>query len=121
MEFKKKIENKYATLAMSNLRPSDTGIPGVVLWISAGEFEGKGSQHAPRIKVIVGGGKVSAEDLRDAPSVTIKDQRVVRGSLSGKILKQVIKFILLNQEVLLKYWDQSISTAEMIKSIRGVE
>jgi hypothetical protein len=63
MKFMSKVWGRYEVLAMSNLRPSDTGIDGVVIW-----FSGKDSQHAPRVKVIVGGGKVTAKDLRNARS-----------------------------------------------------
>jgi hypothetical protein len=39
---------------LSNLRPSDTGVEGAVLWISAGEFDPREAQHGPRIMVTLG-------------------------------------------------------------------
>lgn len=121
MKFLEKIQQSYVAIeAMSNLRPKSTGIEGVVIWVSAGEFEGKEGQHGPRVKVILGGGKVTQETLKAAPSVSIKDAKVVWGKLSGKTLKQVQQFIAMNRETLLRYWNQEIDTVEMSKGISKV-
>lgn len=120
-QFLSKVEAHVAVIAMSNLRPEDTGIPGVVIWVSAGEFEGKKGQHGPRVKVILGGGKVTQESLAAAPSVTIADGKVVRGKLTGKVLKQVRDFLELNREVLLQYWNQDIGTIAMGNGIREID
>ena len=121
MSFLKKVaEQRQMVIGMSNLRPDDTGISGLVLWVSAGEFEGTSCQHGPRVKVILGGGKVTQENLANAPSVTIQDGRVVRGTLTGKVLKQVREFLKLNKTVLLQYWEQIIGTTGMVENIRPV-
>ncbi|MGA3123391.1 MAG: hypothetical protein ABSF69_21690 [Polyangiaceae bacterium] len=40
--------------AMSNLRPSDTGVEGAIIWVSTGEFGGADAQDGPRMKVLPG-------------------------------------------------------------------
>lgn len=112
MSFLKKIE----ILAMSNLVAADTGIDGVVIWISAGEFEGKDCKHGARIKVMLGN-KITSEGLMSATTVTIAKSPKVIGSLPAKIEKKVISFVIKNKDTLLSYWKNEISTKEMTQKI----
>ena len=103
-------------ISMSNLRSSETGIAGAVVWVSAGEFEGKKGKHGPRIKVSVGK-KISMEN---SVSVTLDSPPKVLGKLSAKIEKQIVKFIDQNRKVLLEYWQMKISTKELLDKIQSV-
>jgi hypothetical protein len=111
--------SKIEILAMSNLVAADTGIDGIVIWVSGGEFEGKDSQHGPRIKVMLGN-KITTEGLNQATTVTLTNPSKVIGKLPSKIEKKVLSFLKKNQATLLSYWKNEISTKEMIQRIEKV-
>lgn len=106
--------------AMSNLPPKDTGVAGVVIWVSSGEFAGTESQHGPRIKVMPGT-KVTREGLQEAVLVTITNPPKVIGTLPAKLKKQVVEFVTVNREILLRYWNNDVSTREMLEGLTRVQ
>ena len=118
----KKVADRFSGMdlfAMSNLRPSDTGIEGTVIWVSEGEFSGVDSQHGPRIKVLPGT-KVTPETRQNAVSVRITNPPEFLGDLPGKVKKQIVKFIDRNRDTLLRYWNSELSTREMLDLIQKV-
>lgn len=96
---------------MANL-PKHTGLPFVV-WIS---YRG-GARHDIRVKVSPGGKALSLE----MASVAIRpDIRVVEGSLSSGELALLSKWIEMNRDVLLRYWEGDIDTKDAIEAIRPI-
>ena len=112
--------SKIEIYAMSNLVYADTGIKGVVLWLSAhwitGEFD---VIHGAKIKVVLGS-KITAKGLKNSTTVTLTDPPKVIGELPAKIEKKVIDFVNINRSVLLKYWKNKISTREMLENIESL-
>ncbi len=104
---------RFQVEAMSNLRPTTTGVEGAVIWVSAGEFAGVDIRHGPRIKVVLGNG-ITTEKLGDAVSVTITDPPRVLGSLPGAVRKQAVDFVNRNRDVLLRHWNGEIDAKEML-------
>lgn len=115
MGFLQKIE----ITAMSNLLAADTGVKNAVLWVSAGEFGGKDCAHGPRLKVMLGN-KITSEGLDKATTVTLTSKPAVFGEIPAKVKKDVIKFIDLNLLILLQYWNNEISTREMLVAIQRI-
>lgn len=105
--------------AMSNLRPTTTGVDGAVIWVSVGEFAGSDLQHGARIKVVVGT-KITRDGLRDAISVRLTDPPEVLGSLPGRIQKQVVAFVNRNRAALLSHWNGEIDAKEMLDQLEKV-
>jgi len=101
---------------LSNLVSTDTGIKGVVLWVSAGEFEDKEWKLGARLKVVLGS-KITAEGLKNSTTVTLTDPPKVIGELPTKIEKKVIDFVAANRSILLRYWKNKISTRAMLENI----
>lgn len=93
---------------MTTLRTKRTGIPGFTLYISQRE-----GQHGPRIKVYL------ANQVRaSAPncSYSISDNpewKVGKLKLNSTYDKMVKKWIILNKDLLLWFWD-SISNDELV-------
>lgn len=117
---REKINEKYEVFAMANLSPKTTGIAGVIVWVSAGEFEGKKSVHGARIKVVEGTSLTFA-GLADATVVTISDSpEVMHGKLKKKIMTLVSAFITLNKVALLAYWKGKIDTSELVSQIKAI-
>jgi len=99
---------------MANLSPKRTGLPFVV-WISPRA----GAPHDVRVKVSKGP-KVHPEELI---SVAIRPNVHVEGggSLSAHDLALLKKWIEVNQEVIIKYWDGEIEyTEDAIAALKPV-
>jgi hypothetical protein len=104
---------------MSNLCSTETGIAGVVIWASAGEFGGADRRHGPRIMVALGY-KIAAARLKDAVGVRLTDPPEVLGELPGEVVRQAVRFIDKNRDVLLGYWRGEMSTREMLDLLERV-
>lgn len=115
----KKVAERFLLEAMSNLTEEDTGIEGVVIWVSAGEFGGVDLQHVPRVKVVLGT-KIRSEGLDKAVTCTLTDPPRVLGALPGKSQKQVLAFLRKNRPVLRRYWNNEVSTREMLDLVESV-
>ena len=101
-----------APFEMANLFSKHTGLPFVV-WIS---YKG-GAQHDVRVKVSPGPKALPSE----MASVAIRPRvRVVEGEMSPADLALLAKWIELNRDTLLKYWDGDIDTVDAIQAIRIV-
>ena len=99
---------------MANLSPKRTGLPFVV-WI----FAKGGAPHDVRVKVSKGP-KVLASELI---SVTVRpDVQVVgAGKISAADLGLLRKWIELNQDTIIKYWDGDIEyTEDAIAALKPV-
>jgi hypothetical protein len=110
---------RFLREAMANLRPDDTGISGVLIWISSGEYSGTKIQHGPRVKVMMGT-KLSKEAVSKAVTVRLTDPPEVLGVLPGKLKKQVLQFLTMNREVLIRYWKFEIGTIELGRLLQRV-
>ena len=101
---------------MSNCRTKTTGLP-MVVYVSTKYVGGKEIQHGPRIKVA----KTYDQKFNsfDSISITISDEPEVIGEhqLSRKDIELVKKFIIINKEVLLAYWDGDIETIDMLNDL----
>lgn len=118
--FRKKVNEKYEVFAMANLSAKTTGVSGTVIWVSAGEFEGKKSVHGARIKVVEGTAMTSA-GLDKAAVITISDTPEIKyGKLKKKTLTLVSAFIVANKQALLAYWKGKIDTSELVSRLKSV-
>jgi Domain of unknown function (DUF4160) len=97
---------------MANLFPKHTGLPFVV-WIS---YRGA-ARHDIRVKVSPG---PKALPLEMASIAIRPDIRVVEGSLSGGDLALLSKWIEMNRDVLLRYWEGDIDTKDAIEAIQPI-
>jgi hypothetical protein len=102
-----------ALFEMANLFSKHTGLPFVV-WIS---YRG-GAQHDVRVKVSPGPKALPSE----MASVAIRPNvRVVEGKMDAADLTLLTKWIELNHDVLVKYWDGEIDTKDAIDEIRPLK
>jgi Domain of unknown function (DUF4160) len=76
-------------------------------------------QHGPRVKVAINPPD-SINPLSEQASVSISTGEVVAGEVSPALLKQVRKFIELNRDVLLEYWDARITTDVLQARLQAV-
>jgi hypothetical protein len=97
---------------MANLRPDDTGLP-MVVWVS----ERGHARHDVRIKVaMTNGPKI---DPTFTATVGVRPQpSLIAGYLQPLDLRAVERWIVLNEAVIVDYWNSAISTAEMLQRIQ---
>ena len=106
-------DDSDALFEMANLVGKRTGLPFVV-WISP-----RGNaRHDVRVKVSRGPRAVTSE----MASVALRpDVHVVEGELGSSDLALLRKWVELNQDVLVRYWDGDIdSTEAAIHAIRPI-
>lgn len=100
---------------MVSVTKAETGVDNTI-WISP-----KGNtRHAPRIKLAIDPPD-SFDPRGETASIMIDDGKVVAGEVPSKLGKQVRKFLDLNRDVLLEYWDYRISTKQLFERLRSIE
>jgi hypothetical protein len=105
-------DDSEALFEMANLFSKHTGLPFVV-WIS---YKG-GARHDARVKVSPGPKVLPSEMV----SVAIRPHiRVVEGSLDASDLSLLSRWIELNHDILLKYWEGDIDTKDAIEAMRPI-
>jgi hypothetical protein len=105
---------------MSNIRKSESGLP-VNIYVSSGGSVNK--QHGPRIKVMI-----NASDRfnpHQTVSVVLKqnitqDDVVGYEQLPPKVLEPLRNYINLNYDLLMAYWNDQISTKEMVMGLKSL-
>jgi hypothetical protein len=93
-----------ALFEMANLSPKRTGLPFVV-WISPKA----GAPHDVRVKVSKGP-KVHPSEL--IPVAIRPEVHVVSGHMTAHDLELLRKWVALNKDVIIKYWDGDIEYTE---------
>ena len=106
-------DDSEALFEMANLFSKHTGLPFVV-WIS---YKG-GAQHDVRVKVSPGPKVLPAEMVSVAVRPNI---RVMEGYMSARDLALLSKWIELNYDTLLKYWEGDIDTKDAVEAIRAIQ
>ncbi len=93
-----------ALFEMANLRPERTGLPFVVFISQRG-----GARHDVRVKL------ARAAKARSSEMITVAVQptpRILRGKLTAREFDLVRRWIALNEDVLVDYWNGMIGYTE---------
>jgi len=100
---------------MSNLPPSFTGLPFIV-WVSPRGF----ARHDVRVKVSRGS-KLKRGEKFIVVSVR-PEVEVLRGELRPAELRRLKKWIELNRETLVRFWEGDIEyTEDVLKELKALE
>jgi len=103
---------------MVTYRKKKTGVDNTIFISQQGY-----AQHDARIKVAID--PPDSINVRSKTvSVAIDSGKVVAGDkakVSAALQRQVQKFVVLNREALLKYWDASIDTDELAEQLKSIE
>jgi hypothetical protein len=101
---------------MASLVKNDTGIENTIFASTKGYV---GSRHGPRIKIaidpphrLIAGGK--------SASMSIHDYSVKGEYVAPALADQARKFIELNREALLAYWEGQIATREFLERVKPI-
>lgn len=102
---------------MANFGTKTTGLP-MIVWVSE-----KKASHAARIKVArnynhrVLVGDTFSVSISDAPEIVAGD----KGKITMTDLNKVFNWVVLNQEPLMKYWNNNLITDELIGELKKVK
>jgi hypothetical protein len=114
------LANDTHLFEMSNLRKQDTGLP-INVYVSSGGSVNK--QHRPRIKVM----RTSADKMNPHETIGIilkknitLDDVVGYDLISPKTFEAIRRWVHMNYETLVDYWNDEISTVEMIGRIKSL-
>lgn len=102
---------------MSNISREDSGLP-VRIWVSSKMSAAE--RHGPRLKVELPGTGSPTIPVLLKKDITADDV-VGYELLPAKILNPLRDFINLNYDILIQYWNDEVSTRQMILSIRSIE
>jgi hypothetical protein len=101
-----------ALFEMANLFPKHTGLPFVV-WISTGQ----GVPHDVRVKVSSGPRAIPSQMI----SVGLRPNiHVVDGHMSSEHLTLLRRWIELNEQVIMQYWEGQVDTIDAINALRPI-
>lgn len=98
---------------LSNLRSTETGVEGAVIWIAAGEFAGADTGLGPRLLVVLGD-SIAPDRLIDALNVRLTNPPEALGDLPADIEERVVSFVAKNRDVLVRYWNGANSMSETL-------
>ncbi len=98
---------------MVSLRTDLTGVDNTIFVSTKGY-----AQHGPRIKVAVDQPDTLNATSKSA-SMAISDCNIRGEYLAPRIVEQAKKFIELNRDALLDYWNCQIDTAELIRRLKS--
>jgi len=99
---------------MVSLRSEKTGVENTIFVSTKGYAE-----HAPRIKIAVDPPDTFNATSKSA-SMAIHDYSIRGESVAPHIAEQARRFIDLNREALLDYWDTKIDTAQLIERLKRI-
>ena len=101
---------------MVSLPKEDTGIANTIFASTKGYVS---ERHGPRIKIaidpphrFIAGGK--------AASMSIHDYSIKGEYVAPELIEQARRFIELNREALLAYWDGQIATREFLQRVKPI-
>jgi antitoxin component of RelBE/YafQ-DinJ toxin-antitoxin module len=98
---------------MPAFRERTTGVSNTI-FISA-----KVPRHVPRIKVAVDP-PTHLNRFGDNASVAVADGITLEGKLPSRVHRQVTRFLDLNRDVLIDYWEQRIDDDELRERLRSI-
>ena len=103
---------------MSNIRKTESGLPVNIFVSSGGSVN---HQHGPRVKVMLHSS--DKFDITNTVSVLLKknitaDDVVGYEPLPTNVIKSLRAYLNLNYDTLIAYWNDEISTGEMINRLQ---
>lgn len=117
----KKLINEDTLWEMSNVRKSRTGLPCNVSIQFQPDNKKKYQHNKPRVK-FQNNKADRVTSLSDLIPVSIEDnpQVLIDVKYDKDIFKQVRKWIILNKDLLLEYWNQNIDDYEFIERMKSL-
>ena len=110
-------------LEMANISQSTTGLD-VIVWVQTNNTQSTGQHNLPRIKFQNNTAtKVQTNELipisiADEPKILLKNDELSKIKISKAQINRVIQWIVKNQEILIDYWQEKITTDELFQKLK---
>ena len=98
-------------LEMSNLSKDKTGL-AYDIWIDSGGEVRKVSHRKPRLEVILNKNELVPVSISAEPEILVNK--------NIRKFREVAKWIKINRESLLKFWNKSIDHDELLKNLKSM-
>jgi len=113
-----RLVTKFEMFEMAtNVRPEDTGLDRVI-WISTSD---QGGSHSYRIKVQKDAGyKVNKSTWITVTFDKNGIKKILHGKLDSKTERDIKKFIEYNNDLLISYWNDEISSKQILNQLKKI-
>ena len=101
--------------SLAAMETEDTGLP-MVVWVS----QRGNARHDARVKVSLTHGRRFSVGRTASVAIRPTVRQVAGSSLAAADLQAVTRWIELNRKTLLDYWDEKLSTREMLAQIQKI-
>ena len=124
-DIKNVVYTENMLLEMSNIPQRITGLDSII-WIQTNDSQGTGKHNIPRIKFQNNSGmKIQKDELipisiSDEPEILLKSNDLDKIKLSNKQIRAIKLWIIKNRDVLMKYWNDEITTYDAFELLRKV-
>ena len=110
-------------LEMANISQNTTGLD-VIIWVQTNNTQSTGKHNLPRIKFQNNTStKIQINELipisiSDNPEILLKNNDFNKIKISQAQINEVKQWIVKNQEILIDYWQEKITTDELFQKLK---
>ena len=110
-------------LEMANISQNTTGLD-VIIWVQTNNTQSTGKHNLPRIKFQNNTStKIQINELipisiSDNPEILLKNNDLNKIKISQAQINEVKQWIVKNQEILIDYWQEKITTDELFQKLK---
>ena len=112
-------------LEMANISQNTTGLD-VIIWVQTNNTQSNGKYNLPLIKFQNNTAtKIQINELipisiSDNPEILLKNNDLNKIKISQAQINEVKQWIVKNQEILIDYWQEKITTDELFQKLKKV-
>ena len=110
-------------LEMANISQNTTGLD-VIIWVQTNNTQSPGKHNLPQIKFQNNTStKIQINELipisiSDNPEILLKNNDLNKIKISQAQINEVKQWIVKNQEILIDYWQEKITTDELFQKLK---
>lgn len=108
-------EDEDMLFEMANIYPEDTGL-NCIVWVQSATPNNHGKHNTPRIKVEYKNNQIPIS-IDDNPQILANGGNV---QIDSKTFKAIVKWIKINKDLLLTYYNTPMSTKVFLNSVKSI-
>ena len=111
-------------LEMANISQNTTGLD-VIVWVQTINTQSTGKHNLPRIKfqnntvTKIQINELTPISISDNPEILLKNNDLNKIKISQAQINEVKQWIVKNQEILIDYWQEKITTDELFQKLKN--
>lgn len=110
-------------LEMANISQNTTGLD-VIIWVQTNNTQSPGKHNLPQIKfqnntsTKIQINELTPISISDNPEILLKNNDLNKIKISQAQINEVKQWIVKNQEILIDYWQEKITTDELFQKLK---